>query len=156
MRIPVSQGPTVQQAPLSGYQRQDTAVATPSVFGAIGESLGQINEARQRAEAVPVQDGLNQLNANMQKISTDAKQQLGANVRPDKDGKTFTDRNLAEFDKGTEQVASGLTSAYQKTLFNQRAALLRQSLQGDLYAHETREMKADAVNVNQSAVALQR
>jgi len=139
---------------MSGFVAQNTAVQAPSVVGAFGEALGQVSEVQHWAAQVPVQDSLNQLNASLMKIKTDAGQQLGANVRPDKDGKSFTDRHLVEFDKDMERVASNLKSGTQKTMFSQRAAILRQSLQGDLYAHETKEMKADAVNVNQSTVAL--
>lgn len=139
---------------MSGFVAQNTAVQAPSVVGAFGDALGEMSEARHLAEQVPVQDSLNQLNAILMKIKTDAGQQIGASVRPDKDGKSFTDRHLVEFDKNTEQVASNLKSSYQKAMFSRRAAILRQSLQVDLYAHETKEMKADAVNVNQSTVAL--
>ena len=155
MRIPVSPGQQVQQAPMSGYQPQSTAIRAPSVAGALGEALGQVSEAQHFANNLRTEDAFNQGLAEAQKIKAEAGQQLGANVRPDKfGGKTFTENYTEQLDKSLSGIEEGLANSNQKVMFQRKAALLRQSVQSDLQAHEARETRADSVGVNQSTIDL--
>ena len=74
MRIPVSPGQQVQQAPMSGYQPQSTAIRAPSVAGALGEALGQVSEAQHFANNLRTEDAFNQGLAEAQKIKAEAGQ----------------------------------------------------------------------------------
>jgi len=154
MRIPVSPGQQVQQAPMSGYMAQNTAVRAPSVSGALSDALGEMSEAQHFADNLRTEDAFNQTLAEAQKIKLEASQQLGANVQP-KDGKSFQDAYLKKFDDLIPKVEGGLTNSRQKAILQRKVATLRQSFGADLDAHAAKETKAYYVGINTSTATIE-
>ena len=143
--------PTIPGIPESSVNREamphNPMVPIPAIeMPNPAEGLAQsIHKYRLMADQARVAEATNELDKQRINLTADYSKQMGANVLPDAQGQTFTDRYTSQLNDAASSISQNLTPR-QRQMFEQQAAVTAVQFQGAVQNHETQQLYEHNVN----------
>lgn len=146
-RVPVAQGPQVQQRGIPLVEQQRIATSAPNGLAALGQGIGAVGEAmareQQRADELRVEEAFNQLRERQLDLTlgqqTGYTNVKGRNALP-ANGEPLSQRYMTQFKGVSDELAAGLGNDRQKELFGRYATRAGLEFRGGLMRHEDQEL----------------
>lgn len=154
IRVPDVPEPRVALRPLSSTNYAMTAQAKVGSLSGLSEPLHKLKAAAEVADNLRVEEQVNALRRKQIELTNAYAQQLGKNVLPDAEGKTFTEKQQEQFDSAATELGNNLVGA-QKELFTRRSALLANEFRSGVAAHEAKQLSAHDKSVKLDTITLE-